>query len=272
MNLTPSNMTLTKKVKIIIIISSIVVATVAIVTPTAIYLMKNSASSTNIKLTLLYNAGVMIEVEDVRIYIDPYELPSSDYGSLPADVILITHNHGDHYQESTINFLITDETLCVFPEIMTSAIATYDGLGVVPRDSFLVGDINITCFYMYTFAPAGYESSHPLESNFTSYIIHIDGFTFFHAGDSGNIPEYTQLNGLINVAFLPLGPGCQTMTGIDVVHAIETIEPAYFIPIHYSEGADVDFIESYGTAIVNSGCEIIHLAYFESQHFSIIKT
>ncbi len=195
-------------------------------------------------------------------------MPYSDYGSLPADVILITHDHGDHYQESTIDFLLTGDTLCVFPEIMTSAIATYDGLGVVPGDSFLFGDINISCFYMYTFAPAGYESSHHPELNFTSYIINIDGFTFFHAGDSGNIPEYTQLNGLINVAFLPLGPGCQTMTGIDVLHAIETIRPAYFTPIHYSVGVDLEFIQNYGTAVENCDCEIIHLAYFESHQFN----
>ena len=125
---------------------------------------------------------------------------------------------------------------------------------------------------MYTFAPAGYDSSHPLESNFTSYIINIDGFTFFHSGDSGNIPEYTQLNGLINVALLPLGPGCQTMTGIDVVHAIETIEPDYFTPIHYSVGEDLEFIQNYGTAVENCGCEIIHLAYFESYQFNFTET
>lgn len=274
MNIQPNNMTLTKTAKIIIIISSIVIVTVAIVTPTTLYLMKNqdSTPSTDIKFTLLYNAGVMIEVDDVRIYIDPFDIPQSTYSSLLADVILITHSHGDHYQESTIDFLITDETLCVFPEIMTSAIATYDALGVVPGDSFLVGDINITCFYMYTFAPVGSTSSHPLTSNFTSYIINIDGFTFFHAGDSSNIPEYTQLNGLINVALLPLGPGCQTMTGIDVVNAIDTIRPAYFIPIHYSVGVDVGFVLDYSDAIGNLDCEIIHLAYFESHVFNGTNT
>lgn len=260
-------MALTKTVKLIIIISSVIVGTVAIVTPTTLYFINNQTETIN--FTLLYNAGVMIEVDDIRIYIDPIELPYSTYYNLKADLILITHDHSDHYQESTINFLVKDDTLCVFPEIMSSAIATYDGMGVNPGDSFLLGDINITCFYMYTFAPEGYEPSHPPEANYTSYIINIDGFTFFHAGDSANLFEYFQIRDTIDVALLPLGPGCQTMADMDVVYAINRIKPDYMIPIHYAEGTDIQFCAVYGNAISNCGCELIHLAYFESVQFNV---
>ena len=166
-----------------------------------------------------------------------------------------------------ITMLSNDKTMIVFPEYMDIYISLYDGIGVLPGDEFKVGSIDVSCYYMYTIPPEGYPSSHPVERNYTSYIIDIDGFTIFHAGDSSNIPEYEQLKGKIDVAMLPLGPGCQTMTGIDVVHAIDVIEPSYFIPIHYQEGMDLDFIEDFGTMVENTGCEIIHLSYFESYYF-----
>ena len=249
--------------KVIIISLSVVVAAAAIATPTTIVLINKN---NQIHLNLLDNAGVMIEANGVRIYIDPILLPA-DYGDLPADAILITHEHGDHLQTTMITMLRKNDTLIVFPEILNGYISVYDGIGVLPGDEFQVGTIKVSCYYMYTIPPEGYPSSHPIENNYISYIIDIDGFTIFHAGDSSNIPEYEQLKGKIDVAMLPLGPGCQTMTGIDVVHAIDVIEPSYFIPIHYQEGMDIDFIEDYGTAVENTGCEIIHLSYFESYYF-----
>ncbi|MBY9000356.1 MAG: MBL fold metallo-hydrolase [Candidatus Heimdallarchaeota archaeon] len=258
-------MEFTKRTKIILIVGSILVASAAIATPTTLILLNNNDVIT---VNLLTNAGVMIEANGLRIYIDPIDLDNS-YNDFPADAVLITHDHGDHYQESTIDIISTDETIIAMPGVV-AAISSLEGvITVAPEDSFLVGSINVTCFYMYTFAPEGYESSHPIESNYVSYLIDIDGFVIFHAGDSSNIPEYSQLQNKVDVAFLPLGPGCQTMTGLDVVNAIDMIKPTYFIPIHYSEGANEDFIAIYSISIGNIGCEIVNLAYFESTEFNI---
>ena len=45
-----------------------------------------SSTTGSVTLTLLYNAGVMIEANGMRIYIDPINLPSN-YSSLPADAV-----------------------------------------------------------------------------------------------------------------------------------------------------------------------------------------
>jgi L-ascorbate metabolism protein UlaG (beta-lactamase superfamily) len=153
---------------------------------------------------------------------------------------------------------------------MTSAIAAFSGIGVSPKDHVQVGSINITAFYMYTTAPEGYNASHPRESNYTSYIIDIDGFTIFHAGDSKNITEYHQLVGRIDLALLPLGPGCQTMYRTEVVDVIKLIQPKYMIPIHFAGQEDVVFITYYGDEIASTtGCEIVHLPYFGGHTFEV---
>jgi L-ascorbate metabolism protein UlaG (beta-lactamase superfamily) len=223
-----------------------------------------------INVTLLTNAGVMIEAKDMRIYIDPFDL-SSEYGDYPADAILVTHDHGDHYQYSTINMLQKEGTVNVFPMIMDTEIARHDGVGVVPLDEVTLGPIKVTAYYMYTFSPlANAPATHPAESNYTSYIIDIDGFTIFHAGDSKNIPEYEELTGTISLAFLPLGPGCQTMADVEVVNALQVIEPEYFIPIHFAEGGNDQFVSRYRRSIeATTDCEIVNLNYFTSHTFEI---
>ena len=220
-------------------------------------------------VTLLTNAGVMIETNETRIYIDPIQLNDS-FAEYPADIICVTHPHSDHYDPDSLDVIGTDDTVFIFPANMSAEVALYDATPVVPGDSVIIGDINITAFYMYTFPVPPYPASHPVEANWTSYIIDIDGFVLFHAGDSKNLVEYYQLNGLIDIAFLPLGPGCQTMANYEVVEAIARINPSYFIPIHYEEGVQNTWITAYADNVEDSSdCTPIVLDYWTSHTFDL---
>ncbi|MBY8998851.1 MAG: MBL fold metallo-hydrolase [Candidatus Thorarchaeota archaeon] len=225
---------------------------------------------TSIKLTLLFNAGVMIEADGMRIYIDPINLPSN-YSTLPADAILITHPHGDHYNSTCIDMLQKPSTVNVFPDNMTAEVAAHDGVGVNPLESVQVGTINITAFYMYTaeWIDGVRYASHPPEANWTSYIIDINGFKIFHAGDSKNNTEYESITGQMDVVLLPLGPGCQSMAGLEVVDAIAKLQPDYFIPIHFDYNLQCElFVQAYADEIADcSDCTPISLEYFSSYTF-----
>ncbi len=256
---------ISKKIALIgiLVITSGVVITAVVVTSHSMNESNNATNSNDgIRVRLLNNAGVMIETEDTRIYIDPYDLPSN-YSNYPADAILITHNHGDHYDPTSIDIIKTDNTSFYFPAIMITEAFQYGANSVIPEDTFVIDNINVRCFYMYTM-PGSPDSSHPQSNNYTSYIIEIEGFTIFHAGDSWNIDEYEELTGEIDLVLLPLGPGCQTMTGIDVITVIETIDPSSFIPIHFTEDGKQSFIDQYKDNVEDSGCEFIDLEYYES--------
>ncbi|MHA2247105.1 MAG: MBL fold metallo-hydrolase [Candidatus Hodarchaeales archaeon] len=254
-----------KKIAII----GIIVITSGVVVITAVVLNSTPAG---ISVRLLNNAGVMIEAEDTRIYIDPYDLPSR-YSSYPADAVLITHDHGDHYDITAIDIIKTDDTNFYFPAIMGSEYSLhdptifYDGDLVNPEDTFTVNNFSVRCFYMYT-DPGSDQSGHPQSSNYTSYIIDIDGFTIFHAGDSWNIDEYEQLTGEVDLVLLPIGPGCQAMTDVDIVSVIEVIAPSYFIPIHFTDEGKESFIELYRDSVEDLGCELIDLDYYDSYKFN----
>jgi L-ascorbate metabolism protein UlaG (beta-lactamase superfamily) len=228
------------------------------------------AEGDTIVLTLLDNAGVMIEADGMRIYIDPINL-NSTFSSLPADAVLITHPHGDHYNSTCINMLQKETTVNVIPENMTTEVAIHDAVPVNPLDTVQVGDITITAFYMYTeiWIEGERFASHPSEANWTSYIIDINGFKVFHAGDSKNITEYETITGEIDVALLPLGPGCQAMTDLEIIDAIDKLQPAYYIPIHapYNLAAEL-FIQAYSDEIAEcSDCTPIFLEFWSSYTF-----
>ena len=252
-----------------------IVVILAIVMGTGVFagvmIMSNPQPSedTSIKLTILDNAGVMIEAEGLRIYIDPINLPSN-YSTLPADAVLITHPHADHYDITSINMLQKPSTVNVFPDNMSTEVATHDGVGVDPLDSVQVGTINITAFYMYTevWIDDVRFASHPPEANWTSYIIDINGFKIFHAGDSKNITEYEQITGQMDVVLLPLGPGCQAMTGLEVVDAIDKLQPVYFFPIHTTNHDAEFFVLAYTDEIeACSDCTPMWLSHWESYTF-----
>lgn len=208
---------------------------------------------------LLDTAGVMIEYNNTRIYIDPWFL-LDNYTTLLADAILITHPHFDHYNETFINLLQKDDTVNIFPANMSAEVALHDAIGVVPGDVVQIGAITISAFYMYTLV-----GFHPREANWTSYLIDINGFTIFHGGDATNMSEYEQLSGLVDVAFLPI-----YSYGMSVVSSIDMIQPRYFIPTHFDEGYDEMFFIVYGDDIAAvSDCEIIRLAYWSSYSFEI---
>ncbi len=224
---------------------------------------------TSIVLTVLDNAGVMIEAAGIRIYIDPINLPST-YSTLPADAILITHPHGDHYNYTCIEMLQKETTVNIFPDNMSAEVALHDGVGVDPLDSVQVGSINITAYFMYTeiWIDGVRYASHPSEANWTSYIIEINGFKILHAGDSKNITEYEQISSQMDVVLLPLGPGCQAMTGLEVVDAIEKLQPHYFIPIHTTNLDAEIFVGAYTDEIqAVSDCVPIWIRHFESYTF-----
>lgn len=222
-----------------------------------------------LNVTLLTNAGVMIETNETRIYIDPILLNDS-FTDYPADIVCVTHPHGDHYDVDSLDIIKTEDTVFIIPANMTDAVSLYGAISVVPGDSVLVGDINITAFYMYTFSEYGYPASHPIEANWTSFIIDIDGFTIFHAGDSKNIFEYYQIRGQIDLAFFPLGPGCQTMANYEVVEALDRLEPAFFIPIHFEEDAQYSWFAAYGDDVEElTDCTAIILDYWSMYTFEL---
>jgi L-ascorbate metabolism protein UlaG (beta-lactamase superfamily) len=156
---------------------------------------------------------------------------------------------------------------------MTVQIERHDAIGLNPGDSHQVGDINITAFYMYTHDRPSLPSSHPKETNWTSYIIDIEGFKIFHGGDAKYMEEYEGLTEVFDVAFLPIywdgAMGLIDVSLSPIVEVVEAIRPKNMVPTHYSSFENDTFISDYGSQIESAGCEILNLAFFEYVTFTL---
>jgi L-ascorbate metabolism protein UlaG (beta-lactamase superfamily) len=248
-----------------IILLGLVIGAVVVATP---LIMMLPPATSEIEVTVLMGAGVIIETKGTRIYIDPLWLPSN-YSELPADVILITHPHVDNYHTPSLDIVNTNDTLFVCPENMTEAIDRYDGVGVNPGDSIMYGDFNITAFPMY--APDytnGVTSNHPREANWTSFIIDIDGFRILHTGDAKYMDEYDELTGTIDLAILSINFditwGGLNESLLPIIDAINTIQPKYTIPVNSVDGVRETFVSEYYLLIESSDCEVLNLGYWTS--------
>ncbi|MHA1638008.1 MAG: MBL fold metallo-hydrolase [Candidatus Thorarchaeota archaeon] len=225
-----------------------------------------------VNITLLDWAGVMIEWNYTRIYIDPY-LISSNYSAYPADLILITHHHPDHYSFFDIRDVENNDTQIVIPASMDDKVERHDALAVKPGDSFMFEGINITAFPMYVQDyPSGAHSAHPIDGNYTSYIIDIDGFVIFHGGDAKYMDEYEQLTGKIDVALLAIyfdpGYGPLNNSLLPIIEAIEMIQPEYCIPTHMYNHDDEIFMDEYVPTLTDD-CEVMNIGFYGFRVFSL---
>ncbi|TFG18472.1 MAG: MBL fold metallo-hydrolase [Promethearchaeota archaeon] len=197
------------------------------------------AKSNRLTITFIYRAGIMLEHNSKRIYIDPYVL-LGDYSKKPADAIFITHSHEDHLSTYDINKIYTESTTIYCPTTDASLLAQYNTVPLEPMEEGMFGKIPFQAFPMYT------ESViHPEENNWLGYILDFNGFTLFHVGDSDCIPEYAQLEGKIDVLFLPIYDSYNMMGPAEVNQTIHIIKPRYMIPIHYLDEALEEFENDY---------------------------
>jgi len=225
-------MVIPKKIATIILLYVILIPSIVIGTNA------NAVTITHIKSANQYInvSAVCIEGNGTRVYIDLYDIPQ-EYSDKPADVIFITHSHLAHYDPTSIDLVAQNTTTFIGPSSCTEFISKYDAIGVVPGDNGTAAGIQYEAF-------RAYNTAHPFEDTLCGYIITVNGINIFHSGDTGNIPEFQNLQGRIDVLILGVGSSYATMTFADAIDAIGVIQPKYLIPIHYLTNIGIeDFID-----------------------------
>lgn len=160
------------------------------------------------------------------VYIDPYQLRSHEP---PADLILITHAHFDHFDAGEIEQLRRDSTVAAGPEEVA---AQLPGCQVLkPGDERELAGIRVQAVHAYNvnkFRSPG-QPFHP-KGDGLGYLIEIEGERIYHTGDSDAIPEMEGLQP--DVVLIPVS-GTYVMTAEEAVEAVRAMRPKKAIPMHY---------------------------------------
>lgn len=180
-------------------------------------------------ITFIGHGTLMMEFKGTIIHIDPFS-SVADYTSLPkADLILITHEHGDHLDAKAIDALKKENTQVVLTEICNKR---YSGTDVLKNgDSGTFNGIKIEAVPAYNIKHER-QPGHPFhpKGNGNGYVLHFGDTKVYVAGDTENIPEMADLKN-IDVAFLPMNIP-YTMTPEMVGDAIKMFNPKILYPYH----------------------------------------
>lgn len=188
------------------------------------------------KLTWFGHSAFKLEYSGGSVIIDPFFSESSGLNwkeALPVDMVLVTHDHGDHVG-STVD--ICRHSKAMLGTIVGTAQALRDR--GVPADQILNGigyNIGGTLSWKGISATMT-QAFHSSDSGApTGFIIKMpDMPVFYHAGDTGIFPGMELLAKLYNieVALLPMG-GVFTMDAFQAAHSCRLLGCKKVAPMHW---------------------------------------
>ena len=178
----------------------------------------------------LGHSSFQIRTKGEVIYIDLKKYGKVVETSEKADIVLVTHNHGDHCSPPKIQRLRREDTVVVAPKNCASRIGG-DVKYLKPGEEITVDGVRVKAVEAYNvkrFKSPG-KPWHP-KGYGVGYLITADGKTIYHAGDADFIPEMRQL-GKVDLALLPTGDK-YTMDNAEAADAALVIRPKIAMPMH----------------------------------------
>ncbi len=173
------------------------------------------------------------------IYIDLKKYGKVVETSEKADIILVTHNHGDHCSPPKIQKLRKRDTVIIAPENCASRIGG-SVRTIKAGEEITVDGIRVEAVEAYNvkrFKPSG-KLWHPRGYG-VGYLVAAEGKTVYHAGDTDLIPEMRCLK-KIDLALLPTGDK-YTMDNAEAAEAAIAINPKVAMAMHNWESDRGEF-------------------------------
>lgn len=194
-----------------------------------------STSIGQLYIHVVGQGSLMFQIEGTTIHIDPYS-KVGDYATLPkADLILLTHHHGDHLDTSAINLIKQEKTHLIESKICSEKHQFKGSKEIIENGQETVfKKIKIRAVPAYNIVhkrPNG-EPYHP-KGEGNGYILTFGDKNIYVAGDTENIPEMANLD-KIDVAFLPMNLPF-TMSPEMTALAAKMIQPKLLFPYHYGK-------------------------------------
>jgi L-ascorbate metabolism protein UlaG (beta-lactamase superfamily) len=189
-------------------------------------------SAGELAITFIGHASLMMAFQGRTIHIDPFSR-LADYSTLPkADVLFLTHEHGDHMDKVALAHIRTGQTVTVMNENCASELE--GGIVMHNGDAQTVEGIAVEAVPAYNIVhkrPNG-DVFHPRGAG-NGYVLGFGDRRVYVAGDTEDTPEMKQLT-RIDIAFLPMNLP-YTMTPEMVAGAARAFRPKILYPYHFGE-------------------------------------
>ncbi len=210
------------------------------------------------KITWLGHSALKLEGSRT-VFIDPF-LSGNPQAALRAqdidraDVVVVTHDHGDHLGDS---FAICQKTGAVLVALYEIGLAAQEkkikaeGIGIG-------GTVNVSGVEV-SLVPAFHSAGRG--GTAAGVVVTMDGRTVYHAGDTGLTLEM-QLTGEMyrpDIAFLPID-GYYNMTPRLAAKAVELLRVPRAVPIHYGTFPHIQSSPEEFQRLAGAFCQVTVLA------------
>lgn len=172
------------------------------------------------------HASLVLQWDGKMIYNDPVG-GAAPYQGLPrADLILVSHDHGDHFDAATLNLVRGENAVIVAPQaVFNSLSATLRAQTVVLTNGATTNILGVSIE-----AVPAYNANHS-RGRGNGYVLGLGGKRLYLSGDTGNIAEMRALEN-IDVAFVCMNVPF-TMTVAEAATAVRAFQPRIVYPYHY---------------------------------------
>jgi L-ascorbate metabolism protein UlaG (beta-lactamase superfamily) len=205
-----------------------------------------------IRILPVNHASLVIGFGDEVLYVDPVG-PPERYAHIPRPTaILVTHEHGDHFDPETLGGLIGGRAVPILsspiarekmpPELQALTKTLRNG------ESGSIAGIAVEARPAYNYSH-GATQFHP-KGNGNGYLLTLGGRRIYVSGDTEDTPELLALRD-IDLMFLPMSRP-HTMTLAQAANVLNTVRPGVAYPYHY-KGTDtaalLPLVTSKGTEV-----------------------
>jgi L-ascorbate metabolism protein UlaG (beta-lactamase superfamily) len=191
-----------------------------------------ATSAGKVEITFIGHASLAIRWGEKTILVDPWTRLAG-FSELPkADLILVTHHHGDHLDTAAIKAMRMPSTVILLPALCAPQVhgSTIMKNGDLQKVMGLTVEA-VPAYNLVHMRPDGLPFHVKGEGN--GYVITIGHTRIYVAGDTEDTPEMKSLKD-IDVAFLPMNLP-YTMTPEMVADAAKAFKPKILYPYHYSQ-------------------------------------
>jgi L-ascorbate metabolism protein UlaG (beta-lactamase superfamily) len=183
-------------------------------------------------LEWLGHSSFRLTVGRAVVYIDPYRIAED---APPADLILVTHGHYDHFSPQDVERLSQRSTWLVGPAAVAERVSgQVHRIGPGERlDDELVRGLHVAAVAAYNTSKRDGDGKpfHPRDAGWVGYELNVGGERLYHSGDTDVIPEMDSVTG-VDVALLPVS-GVYVMTAQEAAEAARRIQPRVAVPMHW---------------------------------------
>jgi len=212
------------------------------------------------KITWIGHASFLVQIGGLNILLDPlFGAPSPMFNRLlppgialdklpPIDVVLISHNHYDHMDKSSLMRIKQEHNSTFFVPMGDAAWFKKRGMSAVHESQWWQTHAADPAAWVHiTFLPAHHWSARGLfdtnKSLWGSWMIEYGGYRIYFAGDTAWDDHFEQIKehfGTIDVALLPIGP-CEPQHWMKSTHlnaeqagrAAHTLKARHTIAMHW---------------------------------------